>query len=275
MRRIVPALALVLTLALAPAPALAKIMKKQARAEAALSLSMKLAATRNAPWLTVLKKDNLFEEFVDNINASFTLPVNLTLSARVCGESNAYYSPENKELLFCQELLSDLYDQAKEMGGNDKEFVDSLYEDAVLFTLYHEFGHAAVDVYDLPITGREEDAADQAAVWIILNGVWEEEEDGVACALDAADFFALTGDYETEDLKDAKDLPFWDSHSLDYQRYYNIVCWTYGYNPKMTEDILGENIDKILDPERKESCEDEYALMDRSLTRLLQPHYKE
>lgn len=226
-------------------------------------------------WSEILKKDRTLEYFVEYINSSFSLPVNLTLTVKPCEEANAYYKAESREMLFCQELFEDLYAQAEEMGGENKEDVRALYLDAVIFTLYHEFGHAAVDVYDLPITGREEDAADQIAAWIILNGVWEEEADGVAASLDAADFFALTGDYETEDAESAKDLPFWDSHSLDSQRYYNIVCWTYGFSPKLTEEMLGEEIVNALDAERKESCEDEYALMDRSLSRLLQAHFKE
>lgn len=226
-------------------------------------------------WSELLKKDQTLEYFVEYVNSSFTLPVNLTLTIRPCEESNAYYQAENRELLFCRELFEDLYAQAEEMGGESKEDVRALYLDAVIFTLYHEFGHAAVDVYDLPITGREEDAADQIATWITLNGVWEEEADGVAASLDAADFFALTGDYETEDVENARDLPFWDSHSLDFQRYYNIVCWTYGFSPQLTEEMLGEEVGDVLDAERKESCEDEYALMDRSLTRLLEPHFKE
>jgi len=228
-----------------------------------------------AEWADILGKDRTLEYFTEYINNSFSLPVNLTLAVRPCGEPNAYYDAETRELLFCRELFEDLYVQAEEMGGENKEDVRALYLDAVVFTLYHEFGHAAADVYDLPITGREEDAADQIATWITLNGVWEEEADGVAAALDAADFFALTGDYETEDAETAKDLPFWDSHSLDFQRYYNIICWTYGFSPKLTEEMLGEDVDDVLDAERKESCEDEYALMDRSLSRLLQPHFKE
>ena len=41
-------------------------------------------------------------------------------------------------------------------------------------TFFHELGHALIDAWDLPITGREEDAADQLPTWsccILPNAV--------------------------------------------------------------------------------------------------------
>ena len=36
-------------------------------------------------------------------------------------------------------------------------------------TLYHEMGHAFIDLYELPIVSSEEDAADSLSAYIILE----------------------------------------------------------------------------------------------------------
>lgn len=36
--------------------------------------------------------------------------------------------------------------------------------------LFHELGHAFISLYDLPITGREEDAVDQFAAILLAMG---------------------------------------------------------------------------------------------------------
>lgn len=38
-----------------------------------------------------------------------------------------------------------------------------------MFFMLHEVGHALIASYDLPITGSEEDAADQFAAWWLIN----------------------------------------------------------------------------------------------------------
>ncbi len=39
----------------------------------------------------------------------------------------------------------------------------------LLFATAHEFGHLAFDVYEVPVFGREEDAADNFATYMMLQ----------------------------------------------------------------------------------------------------------
>ncbi|MDB5471834.1 MAG: hypothetical protein JWR84_3394 [Caulobacter sp.] len=97
------------------------------------------------------------------------------------------------------------------------------------FVMLHEMGHGLVDLYDLPVLGREEDAADRfATYWLSPD---ERGEDGVAAA------GAMEWWLASARLSDSKreDLPWWDEHGMDEQRGFQIGCLLYGSAP---EDFL-------------------------------------
>jgi len=68
------------------------------------------------------------------------------------------------------------------------------------------------------------------------------------------------------DTSDKNDLPYWDEHSLDLQRYYNIMCWVYGSDTEYYSDFLNN---ETLPLNRALSCEWEYQKMNSSLIRIL------
>ena len=116
----------------------------------------------------------------------------------------------------------------------------------VLATLYHELGHALIDIEGVPVYGQEEDAADVLAV-LLIDAFWEEEG-AAALAYDTALGFGLAaGDYD--------DVAFWDVHGPDLQRLYNTICLFYGANPEEREDIA---LELELPEERGDSCEYEF-----------------
>ena len=57
---------------------------------------------------------------------------------------------------------------------------------AMVVFFFHELGHCLIDVWDLPTTGREEDAVDQLAMFVLLDGTPE----GEGMVLSAATFFS-------------------------------------------------------------------------------------
>lgn len=117
-------------------------------------------------------------------------------------------------------------------------------------TFYHEVGHALIDTLDLPVLGREEDAADILSV-LLIDRLWQD-----AAAEDlirqVADAYIL---YDARSETEGKALPYWDTHSLDLQRYYNFVCLFYGADPEARESLAN---DLDLPTERRESCPEEY-----------------
>ena len=214
----------------------------------------------------LVRDSQLFEFLAEHINGFFKLPEDLTIVIRTCDEANAFYDPETRELIMCSELFDYLYEQAK---GMEEENADQLFLDVMFFTTLHEFGHALIDVYNLPITGREEDVADQISTWFSLETIGENEEECISSPLNAAYFFAVEYD---EAAEGDSELAFWDSHSLDPQRFYNIICWVDGYDPELTEKILEDNIHNVLPEEREVYCAEEYGKMRQAFAHLLNPH---
>lgn len=84
--------------------------------------------------------------------------------------------------------------------------------DNLVAIFYHELGHALIHQLDLPVLGREEDAADILSL-LLIDDVWEPEvaeqivaNTAYAYALSAAE-------------REGDDPGFWDVHGHDMQRY--------------------------------------------------------
>jgi hypothetical protein len=192
------------------------------------------------------------------LNQAIALPVKLGLRYVECGEANAYYNPESKEISICFELIEQLAEDLGAQIDDDAELAEAV-GGAYLFIALHEVGHALVDVLDLPITGREEDAVDQLSSWLLIG-----EEGGNTAVLDAAASFSLAGE-----RVDLAERDFADQHSLDQQRYFNMVCWVYGSDPDAHAALLDAD---VLPATRAAGCAQEYAQLDRSWSRLLARH---
>lgn len=126
----------------------------------------------------------------------------------------------------------------------------------VIATFYHELGHGLIDVLELPVLGREEDAADSLSA-LLTHQIWEEDS-ATQITYDTALAYAA---YASEAEAEGYDLPYADTHSLDQQRYFNLVCHFYGANPEVREDVAKE---LELPEDRAVGCEDEFALIEGS-----------
>ena len=211
----------------------------------------------------VLKSSHLFELFAEGENQHFALPNDIGIILLECGSENAFYKPEAKSIVICYELFSRIANAFRdETDSYEDEELGSLTLQTTLFIFYHELGHALIDVFNLPITGREEDAADQLSSLFFI----EAGED--IMALNGAYWFYLisSGKRTTKKL-------LADEHSLDKQRYYNILCWVYGSDPEKHSDLVGKG-KEFLTQERAERCPAEYAKVESSWNVLLSPYLK-
>lgn len=120
----------------------------------------------------------------------------------------------------------------------------------VIATFYHELGHGLIDVLQIPVLGKEEDAADTLSV-ILMNDVWEEEAATQILTSDATAYALSAADSGTAPDESA----FADVHSLDIQRYYAVVCLFYGANPDVRKPLA---VDLGLPEEKLDSCPGEY-----------------
>jgi hypothetical protein len=119
-----------------------------------------------------------------------------------------------------------------------------------LWTLVHEMGHALIAELNVGILGREEDAADCIATIALLHG---STDFGIPNQLDEIEFIVSTAEawrveWELERLN-ATTAAYSDAHSLDIQRFYNILCLLYGSDPDKYGELtirLGLPYDRAL-----------------------------
>jgi hypothetical protein len=218
--------------------------------------------TESAEWqdeAREMQRSGMLQEMAQALNTIFVLPKDISLRYAECGEANAYYDPNAREITMCLELMQSM---AETLDGQfeDEDSTAEALAGAYLAVVLHEAGHALVDVLEIPVTGREEDAVDQLSAWMLIE------------ADDADSVLGAAASYYTEDEESAGDDEFADEHSLDRQRYFNLVCWAYGSDPENQEDLIES---WGLPEARAERCEDEYAQLDRSWTRLLGEHLRD
>lgn len=213
----------------------------------------------------VFREEQFFEDILEDLNQGLILPRDIPVRLEECDDVNAFYDPEDGSVTLCYELLEHFL----ELFGNQAE-TDEEQEEAggkavaaLVFVFHHELGHALIDVYNLPVTGREEDAVDQLATVMLLE-TWDGEDSEFAI-LSSAEWF----DLDASESEDEPDMA--DEHGLDEQRYYNLVCWIYGSDPEYFSDVAD---DWELPPARAERCESEYQRISQAWDTLLGPHMR-
>ncbi|MCE9592275.1 MAG: DUF4344 domain-containing metallopeptidase [Planctomycetes bacterium] len=206
------------------------------------------------------RKEKLLESITQQWNASIIIPQDICVGFVELGQPNAVYVPETHRILFGYELFENLDERFQDVEADDDVRMEHIVG-AMMFILHHELGHALVDVLSLPVTGKEEDAVDQLACLIMLNG----GEDGEKAAASSGEFFRLLQDDDEDDSEKA----WWDEHSLGKQRYYNILSWIYGSDPEKYANIVGED---GLPEERAARSVDEYTKMKAAWKKILAPH---
>jgi hypothetical protein len=202
-----------------------------------------------------LKTTEIFENIASLYNDLLALPNDIPIYVSECGTQNAYYYPEGSYIVFCYEL-QDLFSSMARSYYSDTTIQNKYYDSNLIFTLNHEIAHALIDNYDLPVLGKEEDAADQLATYIMVD----EPEYLIYSAMNYL-ILARIGYSGT----------YWDEHPLSEQRYYNILCWAYGSDSETLSWVVEEG---FLPYSRAVRCESEYEKLQKSWDESLGPYMK-
>src|SRR5262245_38056277 len=96
----------------------------------------------------------------------------------------------------------------------------------------HEMGRAMFDVLGVPVMGREEDAADNFATYLMLRFGDEESRALIIGAAYSYNKY-VQGSQVTVPL-----AAFSDAHSAPAQRFYNLLCTAYGSDPTRYGDFV-------------------------------------
>lgn len=159
-------------------------------------------------------------DIVQYLNDTFILPRNIPIKLTDANVINAWYSPSEHSVTFTYDFLEFVCNDALKERKSGREAGEFLWG-AMTFVLLHEVGHALIGEMDLPVVGREEDAADEFAVMMLL----QSGEAGKRALSSASDWFSVLGSRR-------KEFAMWDEHSLDEQRFYNILLLLYGHSPQ-------------------------------------------
>jgi hypothetical protein len=198
---------------------------------------------------------------VARLNQSINLPVEIAISFEDCHDSEVYYDEQNHHVVICHEWL-DQMERLVARRTTDKRLVHESVESLVVAVFLHESAHALIDILHVPVTGREEDAADQFSTLVLMG-----QTDGARKAMQVAHTYKVLSQ---DSLRDPP--AYWDEHSLDAQRYYDTLCMIYGRDPKQNAKLMTG--DRLPD-ERAEICEKDYQRIDTAWKTLLKPYAKE
>ena len=135
-----------------------------------------------------------------------------------------------------------------------------------LFTVYHELGHALIDMLNLPVIGREEDAVDGFAAVTMIPDTPDPVRDALIVAV--ADGWRAQSMLAVGD----RERPFWGEHALDEQRHFAIVCLMVGSDQEGFYDFA---LEAGLPEPRIATCGQDFDRMKIGWRRLLDPHRRE
>lgn len=155
--------------------------------------------------------------------------------------------------------------QLKRIPPDRREQLAEFVSGNMLFVLLHELGHTAIGELDLPVLGKEEDAADSFASLTLIHIKSEFSEHVLAEA--AKGWFMA----DRRDKKEGEPVVYYDEHGLNQQRAYQIVCYMTGADPVRFKDLAAET---KLPKDRQESCSEDYRKAAKSWGVLLQPHVR-
>jgi hypothetical protein len=215
-------------------------------------------------------KERRLLESLQQIFSPFRLPTELTIKTLGCdGLRDSWYDTDNSipTVHVCYELLQDILDTApKETTPAGITPIDAVYGQ-FLFWVSHEVGHAVFDIFQVPIFGREEDAADQFAGYILLHFGKDQARRMIGGA--AYGFVSLVKEYK-QDPELRKRLEKYSSvHGFPEQRFYNLVCLAYGADPTQFADVVEKG---YLPKSRADDCDYEFQTFSKAWQREIKPH---
>jgi Putative metallopeptidase len=207
-----------------------------------------------------VKKRQVLEEL-----SAFLSPLRLPKTLRVrtlqCNTVNAFYDPDEFTVKICYEWMDATEQMAPAKVSPEGFTRQEVLVGGFVGVMLHEMGHAISDVLNLPVLGREEDAADQVAAFIMLQF---GKEVARRTLTGTAHLYRRDAEANAPTEDD-----FSDVHGTAAQRFYNTLCIAYGGDPNTFNDFVQR---KILPKFRADTCAREYRQVLDAFRRLIGPY---
>jgi hypothetical protein len=205
-----------------------------------------------------LKKRRVLED-LQEFMSPLKLPQPLTIKMEGCGVVNAYYS--SGAVTICYEYVAWLHQIAAKITLSNEISLEDAVVGPFVDVLLHEVAHAIFDLLKIPLFGREEDAADQLAAFILLQfGPDVARRTIVGTAL----LFRQMAEEQVPGTAD-----YAAAHGLPAQRFFNVLCIAYGAEPKLFADYVKQGFLPVF---RIGSCRWEYRQIAHAFKTLISPH---
>ena len=206
-----------------------------------------------------LRKRQVLEQLREFL-APLRLPRTLTVRLAPCGSANAFYGRDT--VTVCWEFLELTRSRAPKATTAHGVTVEDAIISGFVTVVLHEVSHAVFDQLQIPIMGREEDAADQLTGFVLLHFGRDLARRMIAAK---AHLWDAAGSRRRPLIKN----DYADTHGTEYQRFYNILCIAYGHDPDAFRDYV---TNRILPKGRAARCRTEYRKMEHAFRTLLMPH---
>ena len=214
-------------------------------------------------------KDHQFLEKIRQILSPLRLPEDLNIKTTECGVMNAWYRRDNSRptVTICYELLKTIsQSMPKETTADGITPMDAVVGQAVWVVL-HEVGHAVFDIFNVPIFGHSEDAADNFATYVMLQFGKQQAWRWINGAAWA--WREYIADYRTNPVIQQQLIAFASNHGQPQERFYNLMCLAYGADSATFADLTKSG---FLPPNRAPNCGYEYKTLVGAINQQLEPH---
>jgi Putative metallopeptidase len=151
------------------------------------------------------------------------------------------------------------------MSRAEQQAAAEFVADNMLFALLHEMGHGLIADLQLPVLGREEDAADAFATVTLIKLGTDFSRRVLA---NATKGWFLS---DRRSRKRGEEMVYFDEHGLDLPRAYNIVCMMVGSDPDRFKEVADQ---ANLPEERRYTCLGDYSNASWSWDKLLKPYLR-
>ncbi len=207
----------------------------------------------------VLRADRVLENVTASLTRSMRLPQDITVRVEECGASDADWDPATRRVRICYELLQAVLELSVAEAGEDGEArAERWFSGMTTFIVFHQLGHALVEVLPLRTQLAPEIAADQFALVALGSAVGQPQE-----VLGALEFLRHSvGNEATEGLG------FLENHGYDRIRVDRLACGFAGALPAAMPWL--EQL-RLLPAVGAARCGEEFATLDRQWDQWLAP----
>jgi len=186
------------------------------------------------------------------------LPRALAIRTAECGAPSLPYDAAKGVITICYEAIANIQDLAKG-ASSDADDLASLVTGGVVEETLHRIAAAVLLIYDVPVWGREADAADLLGAFLMLKF---DERTARVTIIGAARLFGSA----TSALGK---IDYISEVSPPAQRFYNFLCIAFGGDPRDFNGVVDRG---FLPQSRAERCRGEYDTIRKAFDLRLMPY---